>query len=953
MNSQELTNRLLALSSPGVQQELLESHPMLLSDDLVAAVKHEADQLLGIDPMRSLHAGELLGQIAARSSIPAHEALALLAQANACNIGLARYEHSIALYDRAADIYRSQNQEVEAATAQIGKLYALANLGRYDEAIAAGEWAGHVLREHGQWLRLAKLTSNLAITYGRRGEDAVALELFDRALELYRRLDLGDSPYAARLCFSRAIVLRNLGRFEESIQASHRAIELAGYSDQRVDQTRSRQSLAVTYFVLGRYNEALGLLYQVRVAFVADKRKRDVILVDLFISDCLLHLRRFRDVLEKCDEVRQQFRELGSQLEVAQAWLNQAEAFAGLNQPQQGLESLSEARAIFEAEGNRTGALSVDLQRSLLLLRENQTRASFELAQTCSEAFRQAGLPVREAQAQLVSARAAWQMGDEHLADVLVKAAAATALAYDIPELAYQSQHLQGRLALDRDDTAAAFVAYDSAIRQLERLSGRLMIEHRASFLEDKDVLYGDMVFLCLDQELPARGLEYAERAKSRALLDLLAFRLDLSIRARSPHDETIVQELDLLRAERDRIGRRRESKEEVGLRGDSGSASDQVLVLEKRITELWHELLVRNADYARDAALWQVRSESIQPLLDPATVLVEYFQAHEELIAFVVTSTSVTAQRLPVKLDEIQHQASRLWLNLRATPRSKASQIPALTQNAKRLLRQLYKLLIEPIDGMLVGYRRVIIVPHGSLHYLPFHAFFDGEEYLLQRFELSYLPSSSFLRYCQSPSTAASGLAAFGYTMEGRLPFAADEADAIAKLVGGEPFVEDHATLANLRRTAASARILHLATHAEARPDSPLFSGLALADGWLTTLDVFNLRLQASLVTLSACQTGQSVVGGGDELLGLMRAFLYAGASSLILTLWSVEDASTATLMRRFYSKLIEGYPKAAALRAAQLEIMSQASDDGALAVWQHPYYWAAFFLVGDSDQL
>ena len=196
------------------------------------------------------------------------------------------------------------------------------------------------------------------------------------------------------------------------------------------------------------------------------------------------------------------------------------------------------------------------------------------------------------------------------------RAAAATALAHDIPELAYQAQHLQGRLALSQDDTAAAFLAYDAAILQLERLCGRLMIEHRASFLEDKDVLYGDMVFLCLDQDLPERGLEYAERAKSRALLDLLAYRLDLSIRARSPHDEAIVQELDLLRAERDRIGRRRESKEEVSLRGDNGAVPDPVLVLEKRITDLWHELLVRNADYARDAALWQVRSE-----VDPTTL--------------------------------------------------------------------------------------------------------------------------------------------------------------------------------------------------------------------------------------------------------------------------------------------------------------------------------------------
>jgi CHAT domain-containing protein len=120
---------------------------------------------------------------------------------------------------------------------------------------------------------------------------------------------------------------------------------------------------------------------------------------------------------------------------------------------------------------------------------------------------------------------------------------------------------------------------------------------------------------------------------------------------------------------------------------------------------------------------------------------------------------------------------------------------------------------------------------------------------------------------------------------------------------------------------------------------------GLALADGWLTTLDIFNWRLQASLVTLSACQTGRSVVAGGDELLGLMRAFLAAGAASLVASLWAVEDRSTALLMENFYRQLAAGAGKGAALRAAQLSLL-----DGA---YVHPYYWAPFFLVGDAGPL
>jgi hypothetical protein len=144
-------------------------------------------------------------------------------------------------------------------------------------------------------------------------------------------------------------------------------------------------------------------------------------------------------------------------------------------------------------------------------------------------------------------------------------------------------------------------------------------------------------------------------------------------------------------------------------------------------------------------------------------------------------------------------------------------------------------------------------------------------------------------------------------------------------------------------------------ATHGEFRPDNPLFSGLALADGWLTTLDIFNLRLQASLVTLSACQSGQSQVGGGDELLGLMRAFLYAGAASLVLSLWAVEDRSTALLMEAFYAKLAEGWSKGAALRHAQRQFIQDgvSQGDAAQRLYKHPFFWAPFFLVGDTGLL
>jgi CHAT domain-containing protein len=167
-----------------------------------------------------------------------------------------------------------------------------------------------------------------------------------------------------------------------------------------------------------------------------------------------------------------------------------------------------------------------------------------------------------------------------------------------------------------------------------------------------------------------------------------------------------------------------------------------------------------------------------------------------------------------------------------------------------------------------------------------------------------------------------------------------------VAARLGGEAVVEGRATRAEFLRRAESCRVLHLAAHGDFRADNPLFSGLALEDGWLTTLDIFNVRLPAALVTLSACDTGRNVIGGGDELLGLMRAFLCAGAASVALTFWEVEDASTGQVMAGFYGRLSAGETKAAALRAAQLALRQDAA-------YAHPYFWAPFFLVGDYGAL
>ncbi|MEP7357051.1 MAG: CHAT domain-containing protein, partial [Anaerolineales bacterium] len=560
---------------------------------------------------------------------------------------------------------------------------------------------------------------------------------------------------------------------------------------------------------------------------------------------------------------------------------------------------------------------------------------------------------LKKATAALVAAEAADDLNDDAQAEPLLAAIGQTGSLDDVPSLKMALYALQAKRTAKRGDLEMALDQYEQAIQELERLRGRLMVEYRVAFLEDKQRLYEEAVWLSLELDRPERALRYAERAKSRALQDLLSLHLDPQVATRSPEDQPLLDRLAQLQVERDRLYRQNVTDRVDADRGspaverDLPVAYQPLLVVEQAITDIWHELLRRDADYAREAALWQLPAEPALPTLGAGTILLEYFVARNTLIAFVVSAGRVTFKRLPVDLAELRQGLSQLQLHLR--PVAGAAQPGALLRSGQGLLRRLHDRLVLPVLAELADARALIIVPHSFLHYVPFHALFDGERYLIERYEISYLPSAGTLANLRRPGVPAAGLVALGHSYGGRLPETIAEARAVAEEWGGVALIEEQATLAALRPMLATAQILHFATHGDFRADNPLFSGLALADGWLTTLNIFNLRLSASLVTLSACQTGRNVVGGGDELLGLMRAFFYAGARSLVVSQWAIEDRSTARFMEAFYHKLRSGLSKGAALQQTQRQFID-GQDGRDLA---HFYHWAPFYLVGEAGTL
>jgi CHAT domain-containing protein len=262
-------------------------------------------------------------------------------------------------------------------------------------------------------------------------------------------------------------------------------------------------------------------------------------------------------------------------------------------------------------------------------------------------------------------------------------------------------------------------------------------------------------------------------------------------------------------------------------------------------------------------------------------------------------------------------------------------------------------------------------VIPHQMLHYVPFAALTDGKRYLTDEHELFLLPSASILRYIQENASQKSRQSAvvFGNPASvdtSSLPSAAKESKAIASLLDVTPFIDKAATEQRLRESTPGAGIVHLAAHGTYSVTNPLSGAVYLApsgedDGLLEVRESYGLDLSANqLVVLSACETQindlsaqmddestgqlQLPVSAGDEVVSLTRALFFAGAPTVIASLWSVEDEATQTLMVAFYRHWLQGMGKAEALQAAQAEVRSE-------PLWVSPFYWAGYVLNGDPQ--
>jgi len=428
----------------------------------------------------------------------------------------------------------------------------------------------------------------------------------------------------------------------------------------------------------------------------------------------------------------------------------------------------------------------------------------------------------------------------------------------------------------------------------------------------------------------------WSERAKSRGLIDLLSQHMP-TVHAHA--EPSLLAKIEKLREELNVLYAR--SKPEV-TSARPITKFENITLKEDELARSLREVSIRDPEYTSLQQASVSTIEMIQEVLPDHTTLIEYFIARNEVLVFLISRSNAEVHRRLCSSDEIIGIQQRLAFHLEEFMLGEkylSSHSNQILQATKHYLSQLYQSLFAPIAGRIQT-PHVTVVPHGCLHLLPFHAFSNGSEYVIDKFDVSYAPSASVLKLClEKPEIDATAPCVIGVSDEGT-PFVEQEVRHLASMFPGTSLLlNDTATRANFAERARRTSFLHIATHGIFRQDNPMFSGFKLADGWVTALDLFSINCETNLVTLSGCKSGMSQVSGSDDLLGLMRGFLYSGARSLMVSLWNIDDECTSKLMNHFYEAWGGGASRSQALSTAIKTLREE---------YPNPFYWAPFLLVG-----
>jgi CHAT domain-containing protein len=775
-----------------------------------------------------------------------------------------------------------------------------------------------------------------------------ALALSDRALNLVRQSHVVSDQIA--LLVLRSHVLRQLNRLAEAQQTLSEAMKLAAESSSASDQAMVQEQL-------GFLAEAEGHREQAAVHFESAARLfhalgRPDAEARIWIQLTIIYMRF--ESRAGADASLQRAREAASQSK--SPWVQGlCEALAAVEQfvfgtgdvkkMKDGLLNLLTFPEVRESQNEK------DRQSLLGILADlPQILAGAVAAPVSSAEKATADSPDLRGFARLTQGLMHFQQGEFAAARDSWLAALAESPRLDTE--VYLLAFIGLSYAKERQD-AQAISYLIRAVADVEKAAEDVQVEELlAGYLgSGSQAIFADLVDLLARTGKWDEAFAYAERARARAFLQGLGNPRLLSSQGVDPQLVREAEDLQsrILGLERRAVEASADEQERLATELRQDRESYQSLLVRLKVT---------NQNRAMRSKVEPAKSESVRAELPADTSMISYFVSSSQIHAWVLDRDSFQYVPLPITPQDLR--SDLCWVDQigRQNGGRGVQRLDVACGGGRDGAKDLYRKLIAPLRRHLL-HRRLILVPHGELHYLPFAALRDPQSsrYLIEDFTLSYAPSASavgFLRGKETPigrKALVLGAPKELDTSLHRIPAAQAEAKLVGRLFGVRPLLGRAATESQLYKLAGKVDLLHIAAHGIFEPRNPLFSHVALApdkdsDGRLEVHEILSdLDLSGvNLVVLSACETARGERSGGDEITGLTRAFLYAGSPGVISTLWNIDDEAAATLMAEFYRRLLDGAPVAEALQQAQLALLHNPR-------FQDPSYWAAFSLAGDPQ--
>lgn len=928
----------------------LRQFPDAVVTDYVDGLKRLVDENWSKDPHTSLYYANLIIGIGCLRRDRRILALGMMARGDTVKL-IGRMQEAWDTLELAGDLYQQAEDEVGWARTRIGRLFISPNLNRFDEALAEAEIAREIFHRYQEYERLLRLDLNTGYLFRESGRYQDALEACFRALESAQALGPIGIPYLGPLYVNIGSSYLDLGDFLQSEYYSKEAYQVYLQRNEIVPLVSTQLNLAGLAQLRGHYRQALKLLlsldhvkpHEIPIEYIQSRR----ILCQTYLA--LNRYKEAKDVAQAAIDLCRQ----GTDVKQELGYLIQSLAisYAELGQLKDAQSALDEAEAIFTFAGAQAWVVNLWLKRGQIAFRQGDFEQALMEARRATAYFNENQQILNYAAARLLEGQAALASGDDVSALAAGQSALASAQKAHAPWLRYSGHVLLGKIAERQNRIPGAVWRYRAAVATLERTQRDLTITLRPDFLQDKLEGLRGLMRLHLANGDREQAFDVLECTKSQVLMNHLSNHEHLHWRKNDVRSEALVAELEQLRAEH-------HAHYQIAFNSSASTQRTINDVQRERSTKAVADCEVRMRAITEQLYLYSdnsllgvtapVRLATIQSYLSAGSLMIEFYNDSQHMWAFVVDQQGLAVYPLPLTVRELNEQIKRFQRKvtsaLIACGRTGAlsNEANSLTQGIQRELNTLYQGILKPLEHHFLNVERLIIVPYGELHYLPLHLLYDGADYLIQKHEVVVFPSASLLTV-DAPERSG-GTRILAHSWQGELPQTLSEANMVQGVLGGEMYCEEAARREVL--FASPSKVLHIAAHGEYRIDRPDLSFIQLADGQLYTDDLLQHDMGYELVILSACETGRSKVTPGDELIGLGRGFLYAGAGALITSLWRVDDTLTVTLMEYLYRALQQGASKAAALREAQCHLLQDAPH-------LHPAFWGAFQLVGNPHPL